>query len=72
MLSIGQDFHSARSSFAILDDVVVEGRVGTKNRIRALLRTHGIIAPRSLWTVKGRAWLEGPSRPRPRKPTQIR
>lgn len=45
----------------------VAERTRVKNRIRALLRTHGIHAPRggSLWTTKGRQWLaelafEGP------------
>lgn len=33
-------------------------RVRVKNRIRALLREQGIRPPRSLWTKKGRAWLE--------------
>lgn len=30
-----------------------------KNELRALLRTQGIVAPRSLWTRKGLAWLSG-------------
>jgi len=36
---------------------VLRRRVGVKNRIRALLRTYGIQAPKGLWSQKGRAWL---------------
>jgi len=37
---------------------LVQGRAAMKNRIRALLKTHGIVAPGSLWSKKGRKWLE--------------
>jgi len=37
---------------------LVAERVRVKNRIRALLRHHGIDAPRSLWTWAGRQWLQ--------------
>lgn len=37
---------------------LLRDRTGTKNRIRALLRTHAILAPKGLWTKKGLAWLE--------------
>ena len=33
-------------------------RVRTKNQIRAILRTHGLAAPRSLWSNKGLEWLK--------------
>ena len=36
---------------------VLQERVRTKNGLRALLRTHGIEAPRRLWTRKGIDWL---------------
>jgi len=36
---------------------LVVQRGACKNRLRALLRTHAIVAPRSLWTKKGLAWL---------------
>ena len=38
---------------------LVARRTAVKNRLRALLRTHGITAParKSLWTRAGRAWL---------------
>jgi len=36
----------------------VVGRVvGCKNRLRALLRSRGIVAPKGLWTRAGRRWL---------------
>jgi len=35
----------------------VQERGGLKNQIRALLRTHGIVPMRGLWTTPGRAWL---------------
>jgi len=38
-------------------------RVRTKNGLRALLRTHGIISPRGLWTKRGRAWTEAQELP---------
>jgi len=34
-------------------------RVRVKNRLRALLRTHGLVAPRGLWTKAGRRWQAG-------------
>ena len=37
---------------------ILRRRTAVKNQIRALLRTHGIAAPKSLWTKKGIAWLE--------------
>ena len=38
---------------------LVAQRTAVKNRLRALLRSHGMTAPRrpGLWTVAGRAWL---------------
>lgn len=38
-------------------------RVRAKNQLRALLRTHGIVAPRGLWTKKGKAWIEAQDLP---------
>lgn len=40
-------------------------RVRTKNGLRALLRTHGIVSPRSLWTKKGVAWIRAQEFPTP-------
>ena len=37
---------------------LLQERVRTKNQLRALLRTHAIVAPRGLWTQKGLAWIE--------------
>jgi transposase len=36
---------------------VVDRQTACKNAVRTLLRGHGIIAPRGLWTKKGLAWL---------------
>ena len=36
---------------------LVQSRTGIKSKVRALLRSHGVRAPRSLWTKKGIAWL---------------
>ena len=36
---------------------LLQERVRTKNQLRALLRTHGIVAPKGLWTKRGLAWL---------------
>jgi len=36
---------------------LVAQRGACKNRLRALLRAHAIVAPRGLWTKKGLAWL---------------
>ena len=33
-------------------------RGAAKNRIRAMLRTNAIVAPRGLWSLKGLAWLK--------------
>lgn len=38
-------------------------RTITRNRLRALLRTHGIEAPRSLWSRRGQSWLQALSGP---------
>jgi transposase len=35
----------------------VDRRTRCKNGLRSLLRSHGVVAPRGLWTRKGRAWL---------------
>lgn len=35
----------------------VDRQTTCKNAIRSLLRSHGIIAPKGLWTKKGLAWL---------------
>ena len=37
---------------------LVSERTRVKNRIRALLRTLGIVPPRGLWTKRGVAWLQ--------------
>lgn len=37
---------------------LVDKRTRCKNGIRSLLRSHGLRAPRGLWTRKGLAWLE--------------
>ena len=37
---------------------LVDRRTRCKNQIRSLLRSHGIEAPRSLWSRKGLAWLK--------------
>lgn len=39
-------------------DRAVARRTAVKNRLRSLLRSHLIKAPRGLWTKKGLAWLE--------------
>ena len=36
---------------------LVAKRVATKNQIRALVRSRGIVSPRGLWTGQGLAWL---------------
>jgi len=36
---------------------LVDRQTMSKNSIRSLLRTHGVIAPRRLWSRKGLAWL---------------
>jgi transposase len=38
---------------------MVGKRGALKNRIRAMLRNDGIVAPRGLWSRKGLAWLKG-------------
>ena len=42
---------------------LLQERVRTKNQLRALLRTHAIVAPRGLWTQKGLAWIEAQDLP---------
>ena len=37
---------------------VVDRQTTCKNAIRSLLRSHGILPPKGLWSKKGRAWLE--------------
>jgi len=37
---------------------LVRDQTATKNRLRALLRTHGMEAPKGLWNRKGLAWLQ--------------
>jgi transposase len=46
-----------------LRERLVSERTITKNRLRALLRTHGIEAPRSLWSRRGQNWLLAQSWP---------
>ena len=46
-----------------LRERLVSGRSTTKNRLRALLRSHGIEAPRSLWSRRGQSWLQAQSWP---------
>ena len=36
---------------------LLQERVRVKNALRALLRTHGLAAPKGLWTVAGRKWI---------------
>ena len=38
---------------------LVAQRTGRKNALRALLRSRGIVSPKSLWSRKGLAWLAG-------------
>ena len=40
---------------------LVASRIRSKNAVRALLRSHGIEAPKGLWTRKGMAWLRSAS-----------
>jgi transposase len=42
---------------------LLQERVRAKNQLRALLRTHAIVAPRGLWTKKGKAWIEAQELP---------
>jgi transposase len=42
---------------------LLQERVRTKNQLRALLRTHAIVAPRGLWTQKGLAWISAQKLP---------
>lgn len=42
---------------------LVDKHTECKNQIRALIRGHGLTAPRSLWSRKGLAWLAGLSWP---------
>ena len=44
---------------------VVDRQTACKNAIRSLLRGHGIIAPKGLWTKKGLAWLGQAHMPTP-------
>ena len=37
---------------------LITERTRVKNTIRALLRSHGVEAPRRLWTIRGLAWLK--------------
>jgi len=36
---------------------LIRERVRVKNQLRALLRTHGVVAPKGLWTRRGKGWL---------------
>jgi transposase len=40
---------------------LIDKRTRTKNSLRAIVRSHGVLPPRrpGLWTAKGRAWLAG-------------
>jgi len=51
-------FRSARAALADRRRLVAQ-RTAVKNRLRALLRAHGLTAPRrqALWTRRGQAWL---------------
>lgn len=40
---------------------IVGERTRAKNQIRSLLRTHGIVMPKGLWTNRGMAWIEAQS-----------
>jgi len=42
---------------------LLQERNRVKNRIRALLRSHGLQAPKGLWTRKGREWLKAQALP---------
>ena len=44
---------------------VVDRQTACKNAIRSLLRGHGLIAPKGLWTKKGLAWLRQSQMPTP-------
>jgi transposase len=44
---------------------VVDRQTACKNAIRSLLRGHGLIAPKRLWTKKGLAWLLQSQMPTP-------
>lgn len=46
-----------------LRERLVSSRSTTKNRLRALLRTHCIEAPRSLWSRRGQSWLQAQTWP---------
>ena len=37
---------------------LIRERVRVKNSIRAMLKSHGVIAPKGLWSARGLAWLE--------------
>ncbi len=37
---------------------LVSKRTGVKNALRSILRTCGVCSPKSMWTRRGRAWLE--------------
>ncbi len=42
---------------------MVKNQTGTKNRLRALLRAHGLEAPKGLWSLRGQNWLAEQSWP---------
>jgi transposase len=46
-----------------LRERLVSTRSATKNRLRGLLRTHGIQAPAGLWSQRGQRWLQALSWP---------
>lgn len=50
---------------------VIDKRTRCKNGIRSLLRSHGLSAPRGLWTRKGRSWLETVELPTPMAGCQL-
>jgi len=52
------EVRALRATIKYRSRMVLE-RTGTKCRIRALLRSHGIDAPRGLWTRAGVEWLRG-------------
>ena len=44
---------------------LLDKRTRCKNGLRSLLRSHGIVAPRGLWTRRGRSWLASVALPTP-------
>jgi len=56
----GEDVRAWRGMIEHRGNLIQE-RTRTKNSLRALLRSHGIVAPRRVWTKQGVKWLSGVS-----------